>query len=55
MNHKLIQAIKLLLACISLYLCYFQYMHGNYQYVIYWSLVAVYWILNYITGIKKGV
>ena len=53
MSHKLIQIVKLILAGISLYLCFFQYMHQNFHYIPYWSLTVVYWILNYITGIHK--
>lgn len=53
MVHKILQVVKLILAGISVYLAYYQYTHQNMNYVAYWFIVAVYWVLNYISGLEK--
>ena len=43
---KLVSVLKLILACISLYLAF------TYNLKTYWSMVTIYWFLNFLTDIQ---
>lgn len=51
MTKKLTQALKLILVAFSLYLCYMQAQNNNTAMVIYWIVVAVYWLFNFLSGL----
>ena len=51
MSKNITQALKLILVGFSLYLCFSQYQLGNITLVVYWIVVALYWLFNYISGI----
>ena len=51
MTKKITQALKLILVAFSLYLCYMQYAAGKTSMVIYWIVVAFYWLFNFLSGL----
>ncbi len=55
MARNIVQLLKFILILLSAYLCFYQYQAGNSHYVIYWLLVSLYWLFNFISGITdKG-
>ena len=52
MSKKITQALKLVLVGFSLYLCYSQNLLGNKTMVLYWVVVALYWLFNFISGLN---
>lgn len=53
MSKKITQMLKLILVAFSLYLCFIQYKANNLAMIVYWIVVALYWLFNYISGISK--
>lgn len=51
MSKKVTQILKLILVGFSVYLAYSQYKLNNKTLVIYWIVVATYWLFNYISGL----
>lgn len=51
MSKKITQILKLILVGFSLYLCYLQYKVLNTALILYWIVVALYWLFNYLSGI----
>ena len=53
MSKKITQVLKLVLVVFSMYLAFNQYQANNSKMVLYWIVVAIYWLFNYISGISK--
>ena len=53
MSKTITQALKLILAVFSIYLCYYQFTMNNSTVGIYWIVVAAYWISNFISGLPN--
>lgn len=53
MSKKITQILKIVLVFFSLYLCYLQYKQGNSSMILYWIVVGLYWLFNYLSGITK--
>lgn len=52
MSKNITQILKLVLVGFSLYLCYSQYLQNNITLVVYWIVVATYWLFNFISGLS---
>lgn len=52
MSKEITQALKLVLVGFSLYLCYSQHLLNNKTLVLYWVVVALYWLFNFISGLN---
>lgn len=52
MSKKITQLLKLVLVVFSLYLCFIQYKANNNSMIIYWIVVALYWLFNYLSGLN---
>lgn len=53
MSKNITQILKLVLVGFSLYLCYSQYLQNNITLVVYWIVVAIYWLFNFISGLPN--
>jgi len=50
---KINDILKIILAIISTILIYIQFNNHNTVLIIYWFIVAIYWITNYLSGHTK--
>ena len=53
MSKKITQIIKLILVGFSLYLCFHQYQLNCISLVLYWIVVALYWLFNFMSGLPN--
>lgn len=54
MSKKITQALKIVLIGFSLYLCFIQYKAQNQAMILYWIVVALYWLFNYLSGLPNN-